>query len=701
MSTAVEQNPFRHQIARSIHAAAMVLSILLLGCFVAAPAQAQLAWTVGRTNVPAVSSATSVAYGNGRFVVCVAGSTAGAVWSTDGVNWTASATHIPTSGSIVFTAGAFYAVGNADIYRSTDGNSWQRIYTGSRGLRSIATNGRSMIVGASAVTDVAVLYSPDLTTWILSAPLIVAGTGDRDGIQKLAYFRGRYYVAYSVGPVNQATYYVVASTTDGTSWTAEPSLDNTIEIASGNGRLVASSVMFPYPTTITTDGISYSFIVPASFHSGPLQFAGGRFIFTGSSAISSDGINWSSLAPLTLPTATIMEGVAYGNGRYVAVGYGPYTGGPTSDVIATLAVAGSPVITKITSNQTVTEGKPVSLTVSLENADTSTAFQWKRNDTAIAGATAPTLTIAAAAVADGGRYTCDVRNSAGTSTSDESLLTVIPITDVSRLTNLSVLIPLDSADDVVTVGFVIGGAGVSGTKSLLARAGGPALTQFAVSNPNPDPRLELYAGTNKIDENDNWSGASTLQNFATQVGAFPFLASDSKDAALIHAVTPGDYSIRVNSSTHGLGSVIAEIYDGTSSSNITFSTPRLINFSANKLIQGGSNLTAGFVVAGVTSRTVLIRAIGPGLNQFGVSGTLADPKLTVFRNGTPAAIAANDDWGGDAAIKAATTGAGAFGFADTSKDAAVLLTLDPGNYSAQATGATGGLVQVEIYDVTP
>ena len=132
----------------------------------------------------------------------------------------------------------------------------------------------------------------------------------------------------------------------------------------------------------------------------------------------------------------------------------------------------------------------------------------------------------------------------------------------------------------------------------------------------------------------------------------------------------------------------------------TAATPRLINVSVNKPIDAGSTLTAGFVIGGDTARTVLVRAIGPGLAAFGVGGTIGDPRLTLY-NSASAVIAENDNWGGDAQLTAAGGNVGAFGIADAgSKDAMLLVTLAPGNYTAQVSGATGGgTALVEIYEV--
>ena len=115
---------------------------------------------------------------------------------------------------------------------------------------------------------------------------------------------------------------------------------------------------------------------------------------------------------------------------------------------------------------------------------------------------------------------------------------------------------------------------------------------------------------------------------------------------------------------------------------------------------GASVLIPGFVITGSTSRTVLVRAVGPGLAPFGVAGVLADPALTVFRGGTQ--LAANDNWQTQPNPQEVSTAAvttGAFALAAGSKDSALVLTLEPGAYTfaVAGVGGTTGVALVEVY----
>jgi hypothetical protein len=129
---------------------------------------------------------------------------------------------------------------------------------------------------------------------------------------------------------------------------------------------------------------------------------------------------------------------------------------------------------------------------------------------------------------------------------------------------------------------------------------------------------------------------------------------------------------------------------------------RMMNFSGQASVPAGGTFTYGFVVGEGAQKTLLIRAVGPGLAPFGVSGTLAQPVITLFSGSQ--VVATNSGWGiAPNAADVRTTGArvGAFALTDNSRDSALLVTLNPGNYTIQVSGAnnTSGIVLVEVYDV--
>lgn len=134
---------------------------------------------------------------------------------------------------------------------------------------------------------------------------------------------------------------------------------------------------------------------------------------------------------------------------------------------------------------------------------------------------------------------------------------------------------------------------------------------------------------------------------------------------------------------------------------IGFTSP-LVNLSTRTTLAANGTAITGFVIGGTGQRRVLIRAVGPGLTQFGVTGTVTNPQLTLFRGTT--SIGANDDFSAgtniDTTLPAQFTRVGAFGLTAGSRDAALITTLEPGPYTVQIRGGTAtetGEVLMEVY----
>jgi hypothetical protein len=212
-----------------------------------------------------------------------------------------------------------------------------------------------------------------------------------------------------------------------------------------------------------------------------------------------------------------------------------------------------------------------------------------------------------------------------------------------------------------------------------------------------DPQLTLFdSGRAELASNDNWGGSATLSTAFAQNGAFA-LAPDSLDAALLVSLPQGSYTAQVTGAAGGTGVVLLEAYDAD-----TGAAPpaHFINVSVRGLAGAGSNvLTVGFVVTGPSSETLLIRAVGPSLGTYGVTGALASPLLSIF-DSNEVELGSNNGWGGTAELQAAFTAVAAFPLPATSADSALLVTLPAGAYTAQVSGADGstGIALLEVYE---
>lgn len=129
----------------------------------------------------------------------------------------------------------------------------------------------------------------------------------------------------------------------------------------------------------------------------------------------------------------------------------------------------------------------------------------------------------------------------------------------------------------------------------------------------------------------------------------------------------------------------------------------LTNISSRAFVQTGDNvMIGGFIVQG-TGETVIIRAIGPELTQYGVPNVLADPRLELH-DATGALIASNDNWqdtiiGGIICCPQGSWIATSGHAPSRLSESAIIASLQPGNYTAIVRGVnnTVGVALVEVY----
>lgn len=356
----------------------------------------------------------------------------------------------------------------------------------------------------------------------------------------------------------------------------------------------------------------------------------------------------------------------------------------------------APQITLAPFSQRNVPGGTTTFTVAA-NGVPAPAYQWYFNLIPIPGATNASLTLANLLPANAGSYTVTLTNVAGLATTRAAVLTVDATTTLpeSRIINFSARAMSGPGDQALIVGLV-----ASAEKQVLVRAIGPALSSFGVAQALADPFLTLSGASGVVATNDDWQvgvDANVIATTSARVSAFA-LETGSKDAALVAVLAHGAHTISLSQPDRPAGVALAEVYDLDATV-----AGRLVNVSVRMQVTGGDgSLIAGFVIAGNAPKLVLLRGIGPSLTAFGVSGALADPRITLFSGST--AIATNDDWNTSGSGTELVNGfarVGAFGLPAASRDAALLITLAPGAYTLQVAGATNtsGVALVEIYDV--
>ncbi len=352
--------------------------------------------------------------------------------------------------------------------------------------------------------------------------------------------------------------------------------------------------------------------------------------------------------------------------------------------VGPLALA-APVVVAAPRSLTVTTGTTATLAV--QAAGPFLTYQWAREGVPLSGENEPLLTLRGVEVSQAGNYTVTVANSGGSVTTPPAALAVIPGAG-ARPVNLSTRSFVGAGDRAQIAGFVIAG---TGRKQVLIRAAGPALAALGLSAALADPTIELRGSDGAVlAANDNWA-ASLAPTFAA-LHAFPW-APGSKDAALLVELAPGGYTAVVRGQGDTTGVALVEVYDADGGTAAV-----LTNLSTRSAVTAGEPQIGGFGIAGETARTVVIRASGPALHTAaGLLGTLEDPVMELRRQSDHALLATADDW--TQAEGAHFQTVGAFAWKPGSRDTALVVTLDPGLYTAVVRGreAGEGVALVEIY----
>jgi N-acetylneuraminic acid mutarotase len=301
-------------------------------------------------------------------------------------------------------------------------------------------------------------------------------------------------------------------------------------------------------------------------------------------------------------------------------------------------------------------------------------------------------------------YRVRASNSAGTS-DNSNILNPTTLT-ASQLHNVSTRTFVQTSDNVMIGGFIIEG---TEPKTVIVRAIGPEIgaPPYNVPNALADPTLELHDGTGAlIGSNDNWQttviGGVITSNQVSAIQNSGHAPTRPSESAIIATLEPGNYTGIVRGKNNITGVALVEVYDlspGTASV--------LGNVSTRSFVQTGDNvMIGGFIVQGTQQKSVMVRAIGPELTQYGISNALANPTLELH-NAAGALIGSNDNWRttiiGGVITSNQVSAIQKSGRAPTAaSESAIIANLAPGNYTAIVRGVSNssGAALVEVYDVS-
>jgi len=189
--------------------------------------------------------------------------------------------------------------------------------------------------------------------------------------------------------------------------------------------------------------------------------------------------------------------------------------------------------------------------------------------------------------------------------------------------------------------------------------------------------------------------------FITRVGIAPdvdFISFQASRLSLAQIDNPQIGGPASDADGDGVSN-LSEFLSGTEPNDPTsvVHTSRQLNISTRETVGTGDNvLIGGFIVSGTTPKKVILRAIGPSLSAFGLTGLLQDPILELH-DGTGATIFSNDNWRDTQEAEIMATGIPP----NDDRESAIVITLDPGAYTAilQGKNGTTGTALVEAYDL--
>jgi hypothetical protein len=386
------------------------------------------------------------------------------------------------------------------------------------------------------------------------------------------------------------------------------------------------------------------------------------------------------------------------------------------------------------------------------------SYQWRKNGTPIAGATNAMLTLASVQSTDEAYYSVVVTNPAGTAISRPASLTVRGRSFAGTYFGTfgsggSFAITVHDDNSGVFLGYAPGAAIISRgvsvddsghfrftttTAPVAAANTAAAPVEFAIdATIGADGRVlgsvsgleTTLLAARASDSGGTQQVAGFYQAGAADASATTYaivgpagqafvltMNATSVDGGSGTVDATGRVTVTTAASTSVSGTItgttlVASVsspsgakFDVTGGSDTRVDVEKLMNLSTRNAVGGSAGvLIAGFVVNGDAPKPVLVRAIGPALRQFGVSNAVPAARLELFTGATPIASNAGWDTGSNASdVVAASARSGAFALSAGEKDAALLLTLAPGAYTAVVGGENNaaGVALVEVYDVS-
>jgi hypothetical protein len=560
-------------------------------------------WTATGSLTAARKSHTATLLPNGKVLVAGGSAASGPLasaelydpasgtWTTTGNLTDAREIHTATllpNGKVLVTGGFGTSgiLAHAELYDPASG-----IWTGTGGLAIARTehtatllpNGKVLVAGGidsvgnrSASTE---LYDPAGGTWAATGSLTAA----RYYHSATMLRNGKVLVS---GGFNGSTILASAELYDpaGGTWAATGSLTDARYVHTAtllpNGKVLVAAGAGATSGTLTSaelyDPASGSWTGTGSlagtrkFHTATLLASGkvlvaGGYNFTVGEVASAELYDTGS-SPPTLTLLNISTRMRVLTGNQVLIGGFIITGTDPKKVIIrgmgpSLNVNGTPIPGRL-ADPTLELHKPDGTVITNDN--------WKINDQTGQSQEAdirattipPTDDLESALIATllPGNYTAILAGKNGGT--GVGLVEVYDLAQAanSQLANISTRGFVDSGDNVMIGGLIVGGGSGGGTAKVIVRALGPSVP---VPGALGDPTLELHDGSGTtVATNDNWKfDDQTDESQEAAIRATTIPPPNDLESALIATLAPGNYTAIVRGKNNTTGVGLVEVYN--------------------------------------------------------------------------------------------------------------------------------------------